>query len=335
MKKKIIKKGLLLTIAASVLTCTLGACSQSEQTTSDDDTFDIAYISPAPFEDGGWGTSCYAGFHASVEKFDNVKTYEVENVSLENQSSTLIQYCDMGVELIVTNTYDLTDAIAEVAPNYPDTKFAVIDGTYEADNAMCMSQDNAQIGFMVGVIAALQTETKSVAFVGGESSGEIVKASDAMEAGAKYIDPSITFTSVMSGSWTDVALGKEIALSLINDNNADVLFSFASGVDFGVREACEESEGVYFIAQPIEALNDSPEITITSIIQSNEQLIYNAIESAYNDEFVGEFTIYGFEDGGTCSFGQFNDLFDADKQARVDEILEKVLSGEIDVYSYV
>lgn len=280
------------------------------------------------------GTSCYAGFHAACEEFENVKTYEIENVSLENQTSTIIQYCEMGVDLILTNTYDLTDVISEIAPDYPDTKFAVIDGTYEAENAMCMSQDNAQIGFIVGVIAALQTETNSVAFIGGEASDEIVKASDAMKAGVEYIDPSITFTSVMSGSWTDVALGKEIGLSLINDNNADVLFSFASAVDSGVREACEESEGVYFIAQPSEALEEAPEITITSIIQDNEQLIYNAISSVYNDEFSGEFTVYGFEEGGSCSLGEFNEFFAEEDLTVVNEVIDDVLSGEIDVYSF-
>ena len=335
------RKGLLRKISACIAmvvltTGLLSGCGGSgdNKISSGGNEFKVAYISACPFEDGGWGSSCYSGFKASAEKIGNVKTFEVENVALENMTSTVKQYCDAGVNLILSPDYDLTDAIMEVAPDYPNVKFAVIDGTYEAENAMCMSQDNAQIGFVAGVIAALQTKTNSIGFVGGEETDEILKASRTMEAGAKYINPDIKFTSVMSGSWTDVAKGKEIGLSMISSNNADVIFSFASGVDSGVREACLSENNVYFIAQPDEAMQEAPEITITSIIESNEQLIYNAMKSIYDNKFEGKFKTYGFEEGGTCSLGKFNSFFDDEKQDKVKDVIEKITSGEIDVYSY-
>ena len=330
-RKKVATVATLLLTAALLTGC---GSSSSRGSAESEDQFIVAYIAATPFEDGGWGSNCYAGFKASAEKFDNIKTFEVENVALENMISAVKQYCDEGADLILSPDVDLSDAIAEVAPDYPDVKFAVIDGSYTAENAMSMSQDNAQIGFVAGVIAALQSETGSVGFVGGVESEEILKASATMEAGAKYINPDITFTSVMSGSWTDVAKGKEIGLSLISQNDADVIFSFASGVDSGVREACA-SEGAYFIAQPDEAMDQAPDITVTSILQSNEQLIYLAMEAAANDMFEGIFVKHGFEEGGTCSLGAYNEFFDADKQAQVQEVINKIVSGEIDVYSYI
>lgn len=341
MRNRLLKK---VTAWTAVLTVTAGlvtGCGSSNKTnetdskSSDTAAFQVAYVSSCPFEDGGWGSNCYAGFKASAGKFDGIKTFEVENVALENMTSTVKQYCDAGIDLIISPDVDLSDSISEVAENYPAVRFAVIDGTYTADNSMTMSQDNAQIGFITGVIAALQTKTNSIGFVGGQESEEILKASKTMEAGAKYINPDIQFTSVMSGSWTDVAKGKEIGLSLISSNNADVIFSFASGVDAGVREACLSADNVYFIAQPDEAMEAAPDITITSMIQSNEQLIYNAMSDVYNDTFEGGFTKYGFEEGGTCSLGTFNSFFDEEKQGKVKEVIEKILSGEIDVYAYV
>lgn len=336
MRKHLMGKVIACIAALTLTVGLLSGCgdSNNEEKSSKSSEFKVAYISACPFEDGGWGSSCYSGFKVASEKFDNIKTFEVENVALENMTSTVKQYCDAGVNLILSPDYDLTDAIVEVAPDYPNVKFAVIDGTYEAENAMCMSQDNAQIGFVAGVIAALQTKTNSIGFVGGEETDEILKASKTMEAGAKYINPDIKFTSVMSGSWTDVAKGKEIGLSMISSNNADVIFSFASGVDLGVREACLSADNVYFIAQPDEGMEEAPDITITSILQSNEQLIYNAMKSVYDDKFEGKFKTYGFEEGGTCSLGQFNSFFDDEKQAQVKDVIEKITSGEIDVYSY-
>lgn len=334
--KHLMKKLVVLGCVSAMAICSLVGCGGESKNSdkAESESFKVAYVSACPFEDGGWGSSCYAGFMASADKFDYIETFEVENVALENMTSTIKQYCDAGVDLIISPDVDLSDPISEVAPDYPNVKFAVIDGTYTAENAMTMSQDNAQIGFIVGAIAALQSKTNSVGFVGGEESDEIVKASKCMEAGAKYINPDIAFTSVMSGSWTDVAKGKEIGLSMISSNKADVIFSFASGVDSGVREACLSADNVYFIAQPDEAMDAAPDITITSILQSNEQLIYNAMKAVKEGTFEGSFTKYGFEEGGTCSLGKYNSFFDAEKQAKVQDVIDKILSGEIDVYSY-
>ena len=38
--------------------------------------------------------------------------------------------------------------------------------------------------------------------------------------------------------------------------------------------------------------------------------------------------------GGTCSLGVFGDFFDADKQAKVNDVINKIKSGEIDCGSY-
>ncbi|WP_440286319.1 BMP family protein [Eshraghiella crossota] len=335
MRRKLLSKIVAGISAATLVIAGLTGCGSSGSNGSgSSDTFKVAYISACPFEDGGWGSSCYAGFKASEKKFDNIKTFEVENVSLENMTSTVKQYCDAGVDLIISPDTDLSDAFSEIAPDYPDVDFAAIDGTYTADNALSMSQNNPEIGFVAGVIAALQSENGSVGFVGGEESDEILKASRTMEAGAKYINPDIKFTSVMSGSWTDVAKGKEIGISMISTNKADVIFSFASGVDAGVREACQSADNVYFIAQPSESHDTAPDITVTSIIQSNEALIYHAMETAANGTFKGGYYIAGFEDGGTCSLGVFGDFFDADKQAKVNDVINKIKSGEIDCDSY-
>lgn len=338
MKKRVFSKSVAL-MAATALTmgalAGCGATAESGASGAADDMFQVAYISACPFEDGGWGTSCYEGFTASAAKFDNIKTFEVENIALENMTSTVKQYCDAGVDLIISPDTDLSDAFSEVAPDYPDVCFAAIDGTYTAENAMSLSQDNAQIGFIAGVIAGLSTNTGSIGFVGGEESEEILKASTTMEAGALYVNPEIVFTSVMSGSWTDVAKGKEIGLSLMSVNNADVIFSFASGVDNGVREACLTGEDVFFIAQPSDALEVAPDITITSILQSNEALIYHAMESAYNGKFEGGYYKAGFEEGGTCSIGQYAAFVNQDVIDQVEDVIAKIRSGEIDCNSYL
>lgn len=338
MKKNVWKKLLACGVIGTMTTAAMAGCGGSadkEDNGGAGDTFQVAYVSACPFEDGGWGTSCHDGFEASAAKFENIKTFEVENVALENMTSTIKQYCDAGVDLIISPDTDLSDAIAEVAPDYPNVKFAVIDGTYTADNALSMSQNNAQIGFVAGVLAALSTETGSIGFVGGEETDEILKASKTMEAGAKYINADIEYTTVMSGSWTDVAKGKEIGLSMININNADVIFSFASGVDAGVREACESADKVYFIAQPSEALATAPEVTITSIIQSNEALIYHAMKTASDGTFAGGYYKAGFEEGGTCSLGEFGAFVSEDTKNTVRDVIEKIKSGEIDCDSYL
>jgi basic membrane protein A and related proteins len=325
-----LKKSIVLLAFIGILFCGLAGTEIS----AGNNAFKVAYVSVAPFEDGGWGSNCYKGFKDSTAKFKNIKTFMIENVATGNIVSTIKKYCDAGVKLVISPDTNVSDAYAQLSKQYPKINFAAIDGSYVSRNVMSMSQNNAEIGFVAGVIAALQTKTKSIGFVGGEESAEIIKASKTMEAGAKYINKDIRYISVMSGSWTDVAKGKEIGLSMINAKNADVIFSFASGVDSGVRQACESSKNVYFIAQPSEALNVSPKITITSIIQSNEMLIYAAMKAADDGTFKGGYVIKGFESGGSCSVGNYNSIFSSKDRAIVSDVIKKITSGKIDCKSY-
>ena len=48
------------------------------------------------------------------------------------------------------------------------------------------------------------------------------------------------------------------------------------------------------------------------------------METAANGTFKGGYYIAGFEDGGTCSLGVFGDFFDADKQAKVNDVINKI-----------
>lgn len=57
MKKVFLKRTLALLLSAGLLVSSFAACSSSTENETDDDTFEIAYISPSVFEDGGWGTS--------------------------------------------------------------------------------------------------------------------------------------------------------------------------------------------------------------------------------------------------------------------------------------
>ena len=82
--KKTTAMSLALLSAAGLLSGCGSSGQASDGGASSGDAFQIAYVSAVPFEDGGWGTNCHEGFQAAVAQFDNVKTYEVENVLMEH-----------------------------------------------------------------------------------------------------------------------------------------------------------------------------------------------------------------------------------------------------------
>lgn len=62
MRRKLLSKIVAGISAATLVIAGLTGCGSSGSNGSgSSDTFKVAYISACPFEDGGWGSSCYAG----------------------------------------------------------------------------------------------------------------------------------------------------------------------------------------------------------------------------------------------------------------------------------
>jgi basic membrane protein A len=98
------------------------------------------------------------------------------------------------------------------APDYPDTKFVIIDGVVEAPNVRSVIFSEHEGSYLVGMMAAMASETGTVGFVGGMDIPLIRASPAATPRASKAVNPEATVIANMTGTtpaaWNDPVKGR-------------------------------------------------------------------------------------------------------------------------------
>ncbi len=289
-------------------------------------SYKVAMILDSSISDGGWGAACYNAMLSAAEA-SGFETQYTDGLTTADFASTIRSYCDLGIDLIFAPGNQYSDAVKEVAADYPNVKFALLNGVVETDNIVSILPDAEQIGYMAGALAGLMSNTASIGFIGGLELDTTKAKLACYEAAAKVINPDIVVYSAYAGSFSDSARGKEIADSMVTMNDVDVMFGDASAVDSGAREALANYEDRYDIGQPSDLLKtQESEVIIGSVVTDNAAMLKICMEDLKNGTY-GNKTIYGDLSNGSLSVGTFSDKVPADIQASYLEIVEQIKAG--------
>jgi basic membrane protein A len=245
-----------------------------------------------------------------------------------------------GYELIVGVGNTMSDAIANVAPEFPDTNFALVDGNPGGDNVVGLIAQEQEGSFLAGALAAMMTtetsleninEEKIIGFVGGMEVPSVVRWFSGYEQGAKYIDPDVEVKISYVGSFNDPAKSKELALAMFNEQGVDIIMSVAGGPgDAGVFEAVEET-GKYGIGADIDWDQQVPGHVLTSVLKKTDVAVYDIISRYIDGEFEAGEVMYGVASGvmDITDMSAMGDAIPQEVKDRIDEIKEMITSGEI------
>lgn len=324
--------GCLLLASLMLLVTACGGGTSNEQASGDDASnteYKVAMITNAPIADGGWNTSAYNAMVAASEA-EGFETTYTENVAQTDYVTTIREYANLGYNLVFAPGNEFTDAVLEVAKDFPDTKFAILNGDTHTENVASLLPNNKEIGFIAGALAGLQTETNSVGFVGGMEITPTVTMMEYYEKGAKFVNPDVKVSTAMANSYDDTAKGKEIAASMVSTNDVDVFYGHASAIDAGVREGIRDMEKRWAIAQPDDFLDDDPKVILTSIVTSNTELLKIAMQEVKNNEY-GNKIIEGSLENNVVTIGRFGESAKEEAQTRFNEIVEGIKAGNFDI----
>jgi len=133
----------------------------------------------------------------------------------------------------------LTEAVTEVANQYSDKNFLLIDSLSDAPNVQGVLFRENEGAFLSGVLAASMTETNKLGVVGGQKIPPVVRYVVGFEAGAKSINPDIEVVVAYADTFGDPALGKELTLAQYNQG-VDIAFPVAGATGIGSFEAAKE-----------------------------------------------------------------------------------------------
>lgn len=301
---KILKKSLVALSIALMTTVAMVGCSTNDGNDEKD-------VKEKPYNVGivlGEGGANDQSFNqSSIEGLEKAKKeLGIEGTYLEaNQDADYVPnidvFIDQEVDLIIGVGYTTADAMLDASLSYPESKFVIIDHNYEEDgveipsNMICVTFDEREAAYLVGIIAAKMSETKKVGFIGGMEIPNITRFEEGYISGVKAVNPDIQYVSQYANSFDDAGLGKSIANQMYT-KGADVIFSAAGGVGTGAIESAKESNK-YAIGVDMDQNNLAPDNVITSAMKRVDIGVLDIIDKAKSGTFEGgKAIVYGLKD---------------------------------------
>lgn len=280
MLKKI--RSLLL---AGVLIVSVVGCSSTKEEVQDDKIKIALLLDEGGINDQSFNQSSWEGALKAQEELGVEISYiesKGENDYLQNVE-TVVEDSD----LVIGVGFKLTDTIKEASENYPEQKFAIVDGTFDEipSNVVPILFNEQQAGYSTGLIASQMTESNVLGFIGGMEIKSVTGFLDGFKEAIEQEGKDIKVLSQYANSFTDGAKGKAIAQQMIKQG-ADIIFSAGGGVNQGVWEACAENN-IKSIGVDMPSNQFAPNTIITSALKRVDVGVYGVIEDVVNNTFEG------------------------------------------------
>lgn len=122
------KKTLALLLVAVMAFAMIACSAQPNESPDAEKVYKVAMICDSSISDGGWGAACYNAMVAAAEA-RGWETAYTDSIDVADYVSAMESYCALGYDMIFLPGNQYSDATVEVAANYPDIKFAVLNGT--------------------------------------------------------------------------------------------------------------------------------------------------------------------------------------------------------------
>ncbi len=303
-----------------------------------------AEIKPAVVYDVGskFDKSFNEGVYNGAERFTEETgiAYAEFQISTEAQrEQALRNFARRGYSPIIGVGFSQAPAVDKVAAEYPETSFSIIDMVVDRPNVQSIVFKEHEGSFLVGMIAAMASETGTVGFVGGMDIPLIRRFACGYEQGVRHVDPDATIYQNMTGTtptaWTDPVKGAELAKSQF-DRGADVVFAAAGATGLGVLQAAADG-GKLSIGVDSNQNYLHPGSVLTSMLKRVDVAAYDVYMSAMDGTWEPGVRVLGLAENGVgWALDEHNEsLISAETAERVEAARAAIIAGALPVHDYM
>lgn len=285
--------------------------------------------------DGGFNQFTNQGMLDAADDF-GLETITLESDRSEDYEPNVNTCIDEGADVVITVGFLLADVTMAAAAANPDVYFVGIDQFVpdgSPENYVGVQFREDQAGFLAGAMAALMTESGTIAGVYGIAIPPVVKFRNGFEQGARYINPDINVLGLYIDSFEAPDRGGAAAEQFIGEG-ADIIFGAGGPTGNGAIQFAA-AEGVKVIGvdtdQYISVFDNgaSPgaEFIITSALKGIHQGVYLSLQALVEGD------LETFHGGGTRVLAAENDgvgfapAHDADVPEEVTEQVQAIFEG--------
>lgn len=262
---------------------------------------------------------------------------EIELQSDAQREQALRRFAEAGSNPIIMAGFAFGNALGEIAGDYPDTKFAIIDMVVDAPNVRSVVFNEHEGSYLVGMMAAMASKSGTVGFIGGMDIPLIRKFACGYVQGVKAVNADATVIQNMTGTtpsaWNDPVKGSELTKAQISQG-ADVVYAAAGGTGVGVLQTAADENILSVGVDSNQNYLHSGKV-LTSMMKRVDNAVYDAMTAG--TELETGFNIMGVANGGIdYAMDEHNAaLVSADMKDAVDAAKAKIASGELMVHDYM
>ena len=303
-----------------------------------------ADVKPAVVYDlgGKFDKSFNEGVYNGAVKFRTDTGIEFREFEVQTDSQrvqALRNFARRGQDPILAVGFQYASALEKVAPEFPETRFAIIDAVVDHPNVQSIVFREHEGSFIVGILAAMATTGDKIGFVGGMDVPLIRRFACGYVLGARHARPDIQVFQNMTGTtgaaWNDPVKGGELAKSQF-DRGAEVVYHAAGSTGLGVLQAAADA-GRLGIGVDSNQNHLHPGRVLTSMLKRVDVAAYDVFDSARRDAWQSGVRVLGLKENGVgWALDEHNEaLVTAAMKAAADEAARRIVAGEIKVHDYV
>lgn len=287
--------------------------------------FRVAMVLHGAVNDKSWNEAGYNGLTRIKEELGAEIAFQ-ERVPLDNSEESMRTFASQGYDLVIGHGDEFSEAGKVVAPEFPDVKFAVVNGASTGPNLASISMFDEQLTYLTGIVAAMTTKSNKVGFIGGLEIPPVVRNGNGFELGAKAAKPDITVVKTIIGDFNDANKGKEAALAMA-EQGVDVIYYYVDQAMLGIQEAAKD-KNVKLIGCIFDQHELAPDLMLTSAIQDTPGAIVLTAKAAKEGTFKGELLLYGMDSGALILAPYYGNVT-PDVEAAVKKAQQEIIDGKI------
>ena len=326
--KKIAALSTAVVMSASMLV----GCGNNESKESTKKAFKVGMVADVGgINDESFNQSAWEGLQRA-EKDLGIEIKVIESKQASEYITNMESLIDDDMDLVIGVGNTMKDDIKTEAEHYPDQKFALIDETFDniPENVTPILFKENEATFLTGLIAGKMTKTNNVGFIGGMQNPIISRFEYGYRAGVREANKDCNVKVQYAGTFSDAAKGKSIANQMYG-SNIDIILSAAGGTGLGAIEAAKEKDK-YAIGVDRDQSSLAPKNVLTSALKKVDVGVYDTIKDLVDGKLTGgEAKVYGLKENGVGLPESTKNLVPQDILDYVNEMVEKVKSGEIKV----
>jgi basic membrane lipoprotein Med (substrate-binding protein (PBP1-ABC) superfamily) len=337
---------MLLGFAAAVFAAAAaaGIWATSGSGAPNQEEYRVAVLTTGATNNRSWANAWSDGAKKAAREFPNVKVTIVGNLDAPDQYvSQGAAFASQGYDLLIFAHGAMVEPAIRLGRQFPNTKIVQVfqyktlaeQRSQEPPNVGHVDIEQQHGAFLAGVLAGMLTKTNTIATVFAFPFPALTRQPEAFELGARCVNSKVKTVQKQTNSFTDAALARAAASSLIS-GGADVVFSAVDQAVQGIVQAAAQARRgkVYAIPSYYDSFALNPRVVLTSVLYNLQGVSYDLIKRGRSGQLGDHFfRSYTYRNLGVGELAKFRNPVAGEIPAVAVDVLNdirtKLRSGAI------